>query len=366
MTIPVDLVIAGSTVRVLVDPYRNTAPEVPTLGPSAGEYPCYDAAAYAEMTDDQERNRRFRVALARLVAGRTVLDIGTGADLLWARESVRYGARQVFAMEAMQESFRRAGRWLAERDAAERISLLRGVSTELDISPRAQVCVAEIIGSLAGAEGAAAVLTDARRRHLTADAVVVPHRCVTLAAPVAFRRLFADAPAAFAADSLGYLKTIFEWHGAPFDVRLRISHPDRAALLGAGQVVEVLDLNGHLPLEQRRSVRLVIDRPGLVDGVLTWLRLWCLPDGEPLDALATACNWASVYFPLFDTEQPVEAGDLLDLTVTSTLCEDGIHPDYHLDAVLHTANAGTRSASHSSPYRGGGFRQHSVHRHLFP
>ncbi|MFI6824769.1 hypothetical protein ACIBJE_28055 [Micromonospora sp. NPDC050187] len=365
MTTSVDMVVAGSTVRVLVDPTRTTAPGVPTLGPSIGEYPCYDTVSYARMTDDEERNRRFRAALARLAAGRVVLDIGTGADLLWARESVRYGARRVVAVEAMEESFHRAGTWLAEPGAGERITLLRGVSTELDIAPRAEVCVAEIIGSLAGAEGVAAVLADARRRHLAPDAVVVPHRCVTLAAPVAFRRLLGGAPVAFAADSLGYLRTIFEWHGSPFDVRLRVKDPARDALLGGGQVVEVLDLNGHLPLEQRRSVRLTIDRPGVVDGVLTWLRLWCLPDGEPLDALRVASNWASVYFPLFDSEHPVEAGDTLDLTVTSTLGEDGTHPDYHLDAVLRTST-GTRSASHSSPYRGGGFRHHPVHRHLFP
>ncbi|SCL21708.1 protein arginine N-methyltransferase 1 [Micromonospora pallida] len=366
MTTSVDLMVAGSTVRVLVDSAPAPAPGVPTLGPSIGEYPCYDTVSYARMTDDEERNRRFRAALARLTAGRVVLDIGTGADLLWARESLRHGARQVVALEAMAESYRRAGTWLADPGAGERITLLHGNSTDLDITPKADVCVAEIIGSLAGAEGAAAVLTDARRRHLTPYATVVPHRCVTLAAPVAFRQLFAGGPVAFAADSLGYLKTIFDWHGAPFDVRLRVTHPSRDALLGEGQVVEVLDLNGHLPLEQRRSVRLTIDRPGVMDGVLTWLRLWCLPDGEPLDALRVASNWASIYFPLFDSEQPVEAGDMLDLTVTSTLSEDGVHPDYHLDAVLRTAIAGTRTASHSSPYRGGGFRHHPVHRHLFP
>ncbi|MDG4773615.1 hypothetical protein [Solwaraspora sp. WMMD792] len=366
MTTSVEMVVAGSTVRVLVDPAHPTAPGVPTLGPSIGEYPCYDAVSYARMTEDEERNQRFRAALARLAAGRVVLDIGTGADLLWARESVRYGARQVFAMEAMEESFQRAGAWLAEPGLSERITLLRGVSTELDISPKAEVCVAEIIGSLAGAEGVAAVLTDARRRHLTAEAVVVPARCVTLAAPVAFRRLFAGGRVAFAAESLGYLRTIFEWHGAPFDVRLRIKHPARDALLADGQVVEVLDLNGHLPLEQRRSVRLTIERPGMVDGVLTWLRLWGLPDGEPLDALRVASNWACIYFPLFDSEHVVEAGDVLDLTVTSTLSEDGVHPDYHLAAVLRTAAAGTRSASHRSPYRGGTFRLHPIHRHLFP
>ncbi|KXK63659.1 hypothetical protein AWW66_01455 [Micromonospora rosaria] len=365
MTTSVDLVVAGSTVRVLVDPAPVTAPGVPTLGPSVGEYPCYDTASYATMTDDEERNQRFRAALARVAAGRVVLDIGTGADLLWARESVRYGARRVIAVEAMAESFRRARTWLAEPGLADRITLLRGVSTDLDIGARADVCVAEIIGSMAGAEGAAAVLTDARRRHLTADATVVPHRCVTLAAPVAFRRLFADAPVAFAADALPYLRSVFAWHGAPFDVRLRVTDPATEALLGDGQVVEVLDLNGDLPLEQRRSVRLTIDRPGTVDGVLCWLRLWCQPDGKPLDALRVASNWASIYFPLFDSEHPVEAGDALDLTVTSTLGEDGVHPDYHLDAVLWTAT-GTRSARHWSPYRGGGFRRHVVHRLLFP
>ena len=95
-------------------------------------------------------------------AGPGVLDIGTGADLFWTRESLRCGASRVVAMEAMPESFHTASQVLTTLDDGDRVTLLHGVSTALSIEPRAELCVAEIIGSLPGAEGAAAVFSDCR------------------------------------------------------------------------------------------------------------------------------------------------------------------------------------------------------------
>jgi protein arginine N-methyltransferase 1 len=359
------LVVAGSSLQVLV---RCSVEHemAPALGPTIGEYPCYDASAYSSMTTDEERNTRFRAALDRLASGKVVLDIGTGADLLWARESLKYGARHAFAMESMGEPFQQALNTLEFFGLGEDITLLHGTSTALEIDSKADLCVAEIIGSLASAEGAAAVLTDAKRRHLTSNGIVIPHRCVTLAAPVSLRGVLGGGPIAFSTESIGYLTAIFAWNQAPFDVRLRIEHPTPSAILSAGQVVETLDFNGDLMLQQRTTVQLTIDRPGLVDGVLTWLNIWCLPDGSPLDALTVESNWASIYFPLFGSEIPVEAGDTLDLTFASTISDDGVHPDYHLKGVLHTARTGEHAATYTSMHHSEAFRGHPIYKQLFP
>ncbi|WP_330434233.1 class I SAM-dependent methyltransferase [Streptomyces sp. NBC_00825] len=352
-------------VRVHVDPEPDREAR-PALWPTVGEYPIYDQFLYKTMTTDDERNRRFRAALAKLAPGRRVLDIGTGEDLLWARESVQAGARNALAVEVIEDAFHTAAGNLAALDQRDRITLLRGESTTLQFAPKADVCIAEIIGSLAGAEGAAAVLTDARDRHLVPGGLVVPHRAATLAAAVCLADLLPGRPVAFAEEALPYLQSIFDWHGRPFDIRLRVENPHADALLSDGRPVEVLEFNGDLRTEQRTTTRLAITRPGHVDGVLTWLNLWCLPDEAPLDALRMTTNWATIYFPLFDEPVPVAPGDVLDLTVTATLSDDGIHPDYHLGATLQTADRGECHGSLASPHHGGAFRAHPIYQALFP
>jgi protein arginine N-methyltransferase 1 len=349
---------------VLVDSVDGPA-TAPILMPTHGEYPIYDNALYDPMTTDDERNWRFREALEKYSKDRVVLDIGTGSYLFWAREGLRNGASRVFAVEAMQKSFQAGAQTLASLDDRDRVTLLQGESTALTIEPRAEVCVAELIGSLAGAEGAAAVLADAKRRLLTPDAVLIPDLCLSRAAAVSFTDLFAGRTPAFSAAALPQLQRIFDWNGAPFDVRLRIANPAWDALISDSAPVERLEFNGDLQAEQVADVSLTITGSGKVDGILTWLVLQCLPGQEPLDAMYAETNWASIYLPLFETGVPVEAGDVLHLTFRSVLSQDGVHPDYHLSGELRTAH-GVHRAHHVSPYRGQTLRSHPIYRSLFP
>ena len=194
---------------------------------------------------------------------------------------------------------------------------------------------------------------------------MIPHRAVTLAAAVRLSDLLPDQPVAFAEASLPYLRSIFNWHGEPFDLRLRVENPSVDALLSESAPVEILDFNGDLRMEQCTTTRFTITRPGHVDGVLTWLNLWCLPDEAPLDALRMKTNWATIYLPLFDSPVPVEPGDVLELTFTATLSDDGVHPDYQLGATLHTAAGQQCSGSLASPHHGGAFRACSIYQALF-
>ena len=354
----------GWRTGVLVDS-DSCAPTAPTLTPTLGEYPIYDAPLYEVMANDTERNWRFCEALERYAKNRIVIDIGTGAFLFWARESLRFGASRVFAVEAMQESVEAASQLLKTLQDGDRITLLHGESTTLSIEPKADVCVAEIIGSLPGAEGAAAVLSDAKQRHLTSDAVIIPHLCLTQAAAVSFADLFAGRPPAFSGSWMSQLQQIFDWNGGPFDVRLRLANPAPEGIMSGAAVVERLDFNGDLLVEQVADVRLTVARSGLVDGVLTWLALQCFPDQAPLDALQCKSNWASIYLPLFEEGIPVEAGDVLTLTFRTLLSEDGVHPDYHLSGELRTAH-GVHRGCYASPYKSEDLRGHPVYRALFP
>ncbi|XYH97092.1 class I SAM-dependent methyltransferase [Sorangium sp. So ce1128] len=358
-----DLEIDGSTVKALVDT-SSDAGLGSALWPSIGEYPIYDASLYQTLTDDEERNGRFRAALRRLAPGKVVLDIGTGQHLNWARESVQCGAAHALAIEEMEESYRNASQKLRSLGLEKAITLLHGSSASLEIEPKADVCVAEIIGSIAGAEGAAAILADARRRHLAPGGVIVPHRCVTQAAAVCLRDVLDRHEVAFSPEAIKYLEKIFTWNRAPFDVRLRIRKPAQSAILSNHAPVEILEFNGNLLIEQEARVILTIDRPGRIDGILTWLQISCLPDERPLDALRDVTSWASVYFPLFESEIPVDHGDTLDLVFRTALSDGGVHPDYALAATLRTRH-GEHSAAHTSPHHGQTFREHAVYRALF-
>jgi protein arginine N-methyltransferase 1 len=358
--------IQGSGWRIGVLVNSATSPTTaPMLMPTHGEYPIYDAALYDAMATDTERNWRFREALSKYARDRIVLDIGTGADLFWARESLQCGASRVFAMETMRESFHTASQLLSSLRDGHRITLLHGVSTALAVEKKAELCVAEIIGSLPSAEGAAAVLIDAKQRLLTPDAVIIPDLCLTRAAAVRFTGLFGGREPAFSGASTRYLQRIFDWNGGPFDVRLRVANPAREAIVSDSALVERLEFNGDLRVEQEANVHLTITRSGIVDGVLTWSVVRCLPDQKPLDALRGETNWAFIYLPLFEVEVPVEAGDVLNLTFRTVLSEDGVHPDYHLSGELRTAH-GVHRGRHFSPYRSRTLHGHPVYQTLFP
>ncbi len=336
------------------------------LWPSIGEYPCYDAQVYCGLTNDEARNARFQSALIRTVKNKIVLDIGTGQHLNWALESVRCGAGSVVAVEVMEDAYNAAAARIKSLEMDRDITLLLGNSMTLDANRIADVCVSEIIGEVAGAEGAAAVLLDARERLLRPGGIIIPHWCATLAAAASLRGVLGGAPVAFSQSALPYLSRLFAWNGSPFDVRLCVWNPDQNAIVSDCGTVEVLEFNGDLRAEQATAVSLRIEKDGVVDGVLAWLQMACLADEEPLDVLQTKTSWGSAYFPMFDSEIPVTPGDILDLTFKSTLSNDDSHPDYVLTGTIRHANGRIQHGYCSSPYRNRGFRGNPLYRKLFP
>lgn len=359
------IVFDGHAVTVATDPEPESTTR-PAVFPSTGEFPVYDEYVYRTMTTDSIRNDGFTAALKGIVTGRRVLDIGTGAHLNWAAAALELGAASAVGVEAMRDSFASAERIRQESGFGRRLELMCGLSTGISLAERAAVCVAEVIGSLAGAEGAAAVITDAKQRLLSADCVIVPHRAATRVAAACLPDLLADHPLAFSAPALPYLEKVFSWNGGPFDVRLRISRPRGATLLSDSAEAEVLEFNGDLRTEQERSIDLTIDREGEVDGLLAWMRLWCGPDSDPIDTLRDDTNWASIYFPLFDEAVRCRPGDSLRVAIRVRLAEDRIHPVYYIDGSLARGDRTLAEGHHLSNFGGSRFRQQALYRKLFP
>lgn len=335
----------------------------PDLWPSVGEYPVYDPMLYHSMTNDIHRDHAYRQALRPVVAGRRVLDIGTGQDLNWALVAARSGAAHVFAVEAMERSHRAAERRLADLPEAGVVDLVAGLSFDFTPPRRAEVCVSELIGSIASAEGVLAAMADARARLLTPDAVVVPAACDTVAGGVSLRSLFPRG-VAFARDSLPYLLEVFELNGGPFDVRLTVASPPPDCVVTDVEPVERLCLDGSAPLEDTTTARLTVRRAGEIDGLLCWIRLRTGGGAPVVDSLRQRTSWIPAYLPLFDTPVQVRPGDSLEVAFERRTSDDGVHPDYLVHGDL-TTSAGRVTGSHRSMHHSGPLGEHAVYRELF-
>lgn len=116
--------------------------------------------------------------------------------------AARAGARKVYAIEANAEAVRRA------REAVSRatdvppgvIEVLEGFSTAVTLPEKADLLVAEIVGSIASEEGLHATMRDAQARHVKRPydpASYIPNRCQTVAAPATYALHYALGPPQF-------------------------------------------------------------------------------------------------------------------------------------------------------------------------
>ncbi len=143
-----------------------------------------DVSAYhVMMLEDRDRTGRFIEAIeATVQEGDVVVDIGTGTGIL-AMAAARAGARRVFAIEA-GEVAEAAEALFAANGLSDRIELVRGWSTRVDLPERADVLVSEVIGAQPLGERVLEVTRDAFERHLREGARTVPSRVRIFALPV--------------------------------------------------------------------------------------------------------------------------------------------------------------------------------------
>jgi hypothetical protein len=143
------------------------------------------------MLADRTRTRAFVAAIRRTVRpGDVVVDLGTGSGVL-AIAAARAGAARVYAIEASQIADL-AERLFAANGVADRVTLLRGYSTSVEIPERATVLVSETLGNEPLSERIEENLRDGFARWLAPDARLVP-RAVRLVA-----RGYAAPPGALA------------------------------------------------------------------------------------------------------------------------------------------------------------------------
>ena len=154
----------------------------------------FDPSAYAAMRDDPARTPLFRKSLqARLEASppesQIVVDLGTGPFALFAIMAAELGAKKVYAIEANPAVAAYARQTIRKQGWEDVVTVLEGFSTDVTLPEKADIIVAEIVGSVASEEGAYATILDAHQRLLknpTDPQNWIPNRIQTWAAPASY------------------------------------------------------------------------------------------------------------------------------------------------------------------------------------
>jgi amino acid adenylation domain-containing protein/non-ribosomal peptide synthase protein (TIGR01720 family) len=332
------------------------------LWPSVGEYPVYDEHIYSEMTHDEARNTLYKAALEQIVADKIVVDVGTGRNAILARLCVEAGAKRVYAIELMEESYQHAQAWVNRLGMQEQIKVLHGDATQVQLPEQAEVCVSEIFGAIGGAEGAGVILNSIGHL-LTPQAAVVPRRSLTKIAAVRLPDELREQPA-FTEVSSQYVSQVFEQVGHPFDLRLCIMNFPLSHLISDAEIFEDLDYTGQAEPEYSRQVRLTITKQTQLDGFLLWLILDLAP-GQTLDILQGRYSWLPVYFPVLSPGIEVDAGDVIEMVCQGILSDNGVNPDYRIHGRVVRQNREAVTFAWTSSHHQPSYKQTDFYQRLF-
>ena len=332
------------------------------LWPSIGEYFVYDELIYYGLTNDERRNQSYQAAIGKTVKDKVVLEIGTGRDAVLARMCVEAGAKKVYAVEILEESFNAAKKRIDALGLNDKVVLLHGDATRIELPEKADVCVSEIVDAIGGAEGAAVILNGAKRL-LKQDAAVIPERSITRIAAVTCPDEVLNNPS-FTEVSGHYVERIFAEVGHRFDLRLAIKNFPETNIISSREVFEDLDFRGDAKAEFANRVSFVIEKDSTLNGFLLWLNLH-VGQGEVIDIIDGRYSWFPVYFPVFHPGVEVKAGDRIEAVCSASLCDNGITPGYVLEGKLIRPNGDEIAFTYDSLNHRDHYKQTPFYQQLF-
>ncbi len=254
---------------------------------------------------DTARCEAFYSAIQAVVKpGDVVVDIGAGAGLL-SLFACHAGASRVYAIE--QGAIGDVAERLFEVNGySDRIQLMRGRSTNIDLPERVDVAVSETLWNFGLGEGIMIALADARARFLKPNGRLIPENLALRLAPV-------EDPEFDSRFDVWTLETF----GVDLSPVAQLARNnvyrtvlERDALLAAPETLCELTL-GEAPDLVHGVAEFVVKRRGVVHGLGGWF------DARLCGGLAInnqppnpAPSWKHAFFPL---ERPiaVHSGDLL-------------------------------------------------------
>jgi protein arginine N-methyltransferase 1 len=284
------------------------------------------------MRDDVARTRAYRQAIMAAAPGKIVVDIGTGALALLAIIAADAGAQHVYAIEVQSAAAAAARRAVAAAGHADRITVIEGFSTDdaVVLPIRAHLMIHELIGEIAGEEGAVRAILDAARRHMHPSAqrpFSIPARACTFLAPCEY------PDASYCVRVPG---AMLRCPGAARALKLPQLMP-RDRLLATSQRWEDLSFSDGAPEPtQTAELTFTLDRAGLLAGFVLHVELHCkvdAGDGRPPDVSSAwpGSHWRNVFLTI-DEAAPVRAGQRVRVRTSAELAAPT--PVYEFEAWL--------------------------------
>jgi amino acid adenylation domain-containing protein/non-ribosomal peptide synthase protein (TIGR01720 family) len=327
--------------------YVYNAVKGPELMPSVGDYCLWDDLLYYAMAHDKLKNNSFKIAIDRLVKGKTVVEIGTGKDMILARMAVEAGAKKVYAIEIQEEYYLKAKEKLHQLGLEDKIVLILGDSRDVQLPEKVDVNVTNQIGSIGSSEGAIVLHNDARR-FLKEKHYIIPHHCITKIAAVTLPDTMREKPV-LSPTSKDYIEKIFNKFGYPFDVRLCIQNLPRANIISNDGIFENIDFQDIIPDDSHYKIHLTVNRRAKLDGFILWINFYTVPD-HLVDTIARDYIWKPVIMPAFSPPLEVEEGNGIEADCIRTLGENNLSPDYKIEGFIVKKNGQRIPFRYNMPY----------------
>ena len=303
-----DLRPAGGAVLQLIE--AGAIVEAGSLGARRG---WADPVEHARMLHDTRRTSAYIEAIEAAVRpDDIVLDLGTGSGVL-AVAAARAGARHVFAIEA-SDIADIAAQVFEANGVADRVTLLRGWSTQVELPERATLFVSELIGSDPLEEEILELTLDARRRLLAPDARLVPRGLDLFVRPLAVP-LDDRRECRIDREDLQEWRRRYAMDFEPlWEVRRREPDhwPSEGSMVAAWQPLAPpaklasVDLALFETPEFSASTDVLVEEPGTIDAILLTFRA-NLHDGIGFVHEPQAGGFSSWAFSVWFLPEPIEA-----------------------------------------------------------
>ncbi len=275
---------------------------------------------HLELLNDRQRTRAYIEALRETVRPTdVVVEIGTGTGVL-AVAAAQAGARHVYAIEGdlVAET---AARVFAANGLEDRITLVRGWSTEITLPHKADLLVTELMGNDPFEERAVPVTHDARQRLLHSRARLLPHRLqawalVVEVPPPLYSPLVADRAS---------VERWQEWYGIDLSPvaesvagswckrPLRTSLTQHLSLLSDPVLVADINLHRASRVNLKKSRTVPANQAGVANGVLLYFEAH-LSRSVVLSTHPERCspdsNWSANLFAFAQTIEVVPDQEL--------------------------------------------------------
>jgi type I protein arginine methyltransferase len=139
---------------------------------------------HVKMLNDRERTGAYIAAIRETVRpGDIAVDLGTGTGIL-AIAAAQAGAAHVYAIESGEIMADIARKNVFQNGLQEKVTVIQGWSTKIELPHKADVLISEIIGNEPLGEHVIRYTTDAFHRWMKPDARLIPSNLRVFALPV--------------------------------------------------------------------------------------------------------------------------------------------------------------------------------------